>query len=123
MVILSKKNMKKIMYLSIAMVVTGVVFFLLGGLITGEFSMSSYGYFELIAIAALISGGVSGILNVNKHGKRFSTYFEQGRTMTIAELSSELGYKEKVVVKYLELFVAKSERKSLKECESVKFEA
>ncbi len=123
MVILSKKNMNNIMKLSIAMVVTAVVFFLLGGLITGEFSFASYGYFELIAIVALLSGGISGILNIKKHGKRFEKYFEQGSTMTVTELATELGYEEKVVRKYLELFVSKKERKNLKQCESVKFEA
>ncbi len=117
MITLSRNNgykMKKTGYLML--VVAGA--FLVFGLSVGSFT-----YLELITIGALIGTGGSTIIKVDILSKRYAEYFNNGDVKTIAEIASELGVKEKFTISNLQFFADRADRKKLKNCENVKFEA
>ncbi len=116
MITLNMKSSQYFKKLGFATVIAAFVFFVIG-IFIGEFTD-----LVLVSIGVMIGSGGASVINANAMDERYATYFENGSVKTISELATELGLKEKVVIKNLTIYAKRPDRKNLKRCENVKFE-
>ncbi len=117
MIILNRKNATSMRNLGFGMLAVVVA------IVALSIVMGSIGFFEAIAAGALFGGGLASIFGSGAVSKRYATYFNEESVKTIAEIASELGLKEKKVAQDLQYVAKRADRKKLKKCENVKFEA
>ncbi len=118
MITLNKSKIGTQRMLGILMLVVGLAI----GVLT-VLAGDGMGYANAAAMGGLIAGGVYMPVACAGVTKRYGKYFDENKETTIANLAQELGISEKKVVSDLEFTVGKSDRKKLKNCEGVKFEA
>ncbi len=117
MIILNRKNATSMKYLGVGMLVTAVV------IVALSFLAGGIGLFEAAAVGGLFGGGMSSIFGSAAVSKRYASYFTEESVKTIAEIANELGLKEKKVAQDLQFVAKRADRRKIKKCENVKFEA
>ncbi len=115
MVTVNKNNANYFKKLGFAMTIVGSASIVVGIL------MGGYTDLQLISLGVLMGAGFTSVLNVNKMNERYAMYFNNDSVKSISNLANELEIKEKDVIKNLGIYVKRVDRKSLKNCENVKF--